>query len=374
MACPLRRRAVNVSMPCGVDAPLKSGVKEDEASFVRLADIGEFALIARLTAGLESRPDVTLGVGDDAAALDLGSDQLLLATCDSQVEGRHFLSHIATPREIGHKALAVNLSDIAAMGGEPLWVLVSLIAPPELDVSVVDGIYDGLRALAKRYHVAIVGGNVSSTNGPLTLDITALGRVTRGQIVTRAGAHPGDRLLVTGSLGAGLVGLRLFTATSGVETPPDARARVRARMTTPEPRVREGMALAATGAVTAMLDISDGLAGDLGHICERSHVGALVEAAALPVDDATRAVALALGEDPVALALIGGDDYELLFTARPEDVTRVMEAARAVGTEVTVIGEITPPEAGMRVRDLDGSIRPLAPRGWNHLSPEVSSS
>jgi thiamine-monophosphate kinase len=343
--------------------------KEEEASHVRLAEIGEFALIARLTKGLESRPDVVLGVGDDAAALDLGADQLLLATCDTQVEGRHFLMRVATAREIGHKALAVNLSDIAAMGGEPLWALVSMIAPPDLDVSVVDGIYEGMRALAARYRVAIVGGNVSSTSGPLTLDITLLGRVPQDRILTRAGARPGDRLLVTGSLGAGRVGLRAVTS-SGIEPPPDTLARVRAHMVTPEPRVREGMALAATGGVTAMLDISDGLAGDLGHICERSNVGALVDAAALPVDEATRAVALALGDDPVALALSGGDDYELLFTARPEDVQRVTEAAGAMGTPVTVIGEITAAEAGLRVRQLDGSIHALTPRGWDHLAPD----
>ncbi len=356
-------------MPCGMADLATFGAQEDEAKFVRLADVGEFALIDRLTKGLESRPDVALGVGDDAAALDLGADQLLLATCDCQVEGRHFLMRVATPSEIGHKALAVNLSDIAAMGGEPLWVLVSLIAPPDLDVSIVDGIYEGLRGLAERYHVAIVGGNVSSTSGPLTIDITALGRVARDRILTRAGARPGDHLLVTGSLGAGLAGLRAFTSKSGVEPSPDALARVRERMTAPEPRVREGIALAATGAVTAMLDISDGLAGDLGHICERSHVGALVDAAALPVDGATRAVALALGEDPTALALFGGDDYELLFTTRPEDVARVTEAAQSVGTAVTVIGEITAPETGLRVRYMDGSIRPLAPRGWDHLAP-----
>lgn len=336
---------------------------------MRLADIGEFALIARLAKGLEARPDVALGVGDDAAALDLGADQLLLATCDAQVEGRHFLTRVASPYEIGHKALAVNLSDIAAMGGQPLWVLVSLIAPPELDVLVVDGVYEGLRTLAARYNVAIVGGNVSSTSGPLTIDITALGRVARDRMLTRAGARPGDVLLVTGSLGAGRVGLRAFTS-SGAQPPSDALARVRARMVTPEPRVREGMALAATGAVTAMLDISDGLAGDLGHICERSHVGALVDAAALPVDDATRAVALAMGEDADALALAGGDDYELLFTARPEDVARVTEAARAAGSVVTVIGAITPPEEGLRIRAPDGAIRPLAARGWDHLTPD----
>jgi thiamine-monophosphate kinase len=334
---------------------------------VRLEDIGEFALIARLTKGLDSRPDVALGVGDDAAALDLGADQLLLATCDTQVAGRHFLTDVASPYEIGYKALAVNLSDIAAMGGEPLWALVSLIAPPELEAPVIDGLYEGLRALAARYNVAIVGGNVSSTSGPLTIDITALGRVARDRMLTRAGARPGDALLVTGSLGAGRVGLRAFTS-SGAQPPPEALARVRARMVTPEPRVREGMALAATGAVTAMLDISDGLAGDLGHICERSHVGALVDAAALPVDDATRAVALALGEDAGALALAGGDDYELLFTTLPKDVARVTEAALVAGSSVTVIGAITSPEEGLRVRSVDGAIRPLAARGWDHLA------
>ena len=336
---------------------------------MRLANIGEFALIARLTKGLESRPDVALGVGDDAAALDLGADQLLLATCDTQVAGRHFLTRVASPYEIGHKALAVNLSDIAAMGGEPLWALVSLVAPPDLDVSVVDGLYEGLQALAARYNVAIVGGNVSSTTGPLTIDITALGRVARDRMLTRAGARPGDALLVTGSLGAGRVALRAFTSSSGAQPPTDALAWLRARMVTPEPRVREGMALAATGAVTAMLDISDGLAGDLGHICERSHVGALVDAAALPVDNATRGVALALGEDAGALALAGGDDYELLFTARPEDVARVRAAALAAGSPATVIGAITPPEEGLRVRAPDGAIRPLAARGWDHLAP-----
>jgi thiamine-monophosphate kinase len=341
---------------------------EEEANLVRLADVGEFALIARLTKELASRSDIALGVGDDAAALDLGAGQLLLATCDCQVEGRHFLTRVATPHEIGHKALAVNLSDIAAMGGEPLWILVSLIAPPELDVAVVDGIYEGMRALSERYNVAIVGGNVSSTNGPLIVDITALGRVARERMITRAGAKPGDLLLVTGSLGAGLAALRAFTTTAGIKPSPQALARVRARMTTPEPRVREGLALGATGAVTAMLDISDGLAGDLGHICDRSHVGALVDIAALPVDDATRSIALALGEDSDDLALYGGDDYELLFTTRPEDVGEMTELLRDLGTAVTVIGEITPFEDGLRVRQQDGSIHPLPPRGWDHLA------
>jgi thiamine-monophosphate kinase len=346
----------------------RSTAKELEASGVRLADVGEFGLIARLTRDLATRPDVALGVGDDAAALDLGSDHLLLATCDAQVAGRHFLSDVASPREIGHKALAVNLSDIAAMGGEPLWALVSLIAPPDLDVVVVDGIYEGLGALAKRFDVAIVGGNVSSTTGPLTLDITALGRVERQRMLTRSGARPGDMLLVTGSLGGGLAGLRAHMAPLDQPPPAGALAQVRARMATPEPRVREGLALAATGEVTAMMDLSDGLAGDLRHMCERSQVGALVDEAALPVSDATRAVARALGEDPLTFALYGGDDYELLFTVPPAAVARVKAAVRVAGAGATVIGEITAPAPGLRVRELDGAARSLTGRGWDHLA------
>lgn len=335
---------------------------------MRLEDLGEFPLIARLTAGLESRADVALGVGDDAAALDLGADHLLLATCDAQVEGTHFLPSVASPEEIGHKALAVNLSDIAAMGGEPLWALVSLIAPPTLDVAMLDGVYAGMRALARRFNVALVGGNVSSTPGPLTLDVTALGRVTRERMLTRAGARAGDRLLVTGRLGAAVAALLAFTnAPEEADLPAEALSEARHAMVTPQPRVREGMALAATGQVSAMLDISDGLAGDLGHMCERSQVGAIVELAALPVDAATRALALALGHDPAQLALTSGDDYELLFTVRPEGVADALEAVRAVGGVATVIGEITSANEGLRVREPDGALRPLDARGWDHL-------
>ena len=341
---------------------------------MRLEDLGEFPLIARLTAGLESRPDVALGPGDDAAALDLGANHLLLATCDAQVEETHFLPSVASPEEIGHKALAVNLSDIAAMGGEPLWALISLIAPPTLDVAVMDGIYAGMRALARRFNVALVGGNVASTPGPLTLDITALGRVTRERMLTRAGARPGDRLLVTGRLGAAVAALLAFTAApEQANLPAEALSEARRAMVSPEPRVREGMALAATGQVTAMLDVSDGLAGDLGHICERSGVGALVELAALPVDAATRALALALGRDPQRLALSSGDDYELLFTVRPDGVEAAQQALRALGSVATVIGEITPPEAGLRVREPDGELRPFEARGWDHLRQRDAS-
>src|SRR5258706_8963231 len=167
---------------------------------VQVSDLGEFGLIERLAAHLPSRPDVILSTGDDAALVDLGAAALLVATVDALVDGRHFLRAVATPEEIGHKALAVNLSDIAAMGAEPLWALVSLLVPPATDVALLDGIYAGMTALAESFAVAIVGGNVASTSGPLTLDVTLLGRVQRHQAILRSGARQGDVLCVTGSL------------------------------------------------------------------------------------------------------------------------------------------------------------------------------
>src|SRR5690348_2441925 len=194
----------------------------DDRTSVRLKDLGEFGLIARLTRGLPGRADVVLPAGDDAALLDLGggADALLAATCDAQVEGRHFMRGAATPEEIGWKALAVNLSDIAAMGAEPLWALVSLLLPPGESVAVLDGVYAGLRTLAARYGVAIVGGNIAGTSGPLTIDITLLGRVMRARALTRAAGHPGDTLLVTGTLGAAAAGVLL-----AVGQPMDGAAR-----------------------------------------------------------------------------------------------------------------------------------------------------
>ena len=354
---------------------------------MRLDELGEFELIARLTQGLETRADVVLGVGDDAALLDIGAapgmvgseagseaggGPLLVATCDAQVQGRHFLLGAATPEEIGWKALAVNLSDIAAMGAEPLWALVSLLAPPALPVATLDGIYSGMRQLAQRYGVAVVGGNVAATDGPLVLDVTLLGRCARDAALRRDGARPGDALLVTGPLGAAAAGLALLL------TPPPEGAvaahllvRARAAQVMPEPRVAVGRALAASGSIMAMLDISDGLAGDLAHICERSGVGALIEAQAIPVDPAARAVARALGRDPLALALTGGEDYELLCAVRPERLAIALAAVRQAGGEPALIGRVTERGAGMLLRLVEGDDHPLTAQGWDHLRPSA---
>jgi thiamine-monophosphate kinase len=333
--------------------------------------LGEFELIARLTGNLATRGDVALGVGDDCAILDIGGDNWLLATCDSQVEGVHFTLQTSSPEEIGRKALAINLSDIAAMGGEPRYALVSLILPKRLPVAVLDGIYAGLRQEAERYATALVGGNVAGAgrSEQLVIDITLLGTVARGHALTRSGAHVGDIVFVTGSPGDSAAGL--FTLLHPDQLyPRDAQEAVRARHRTPRPRVLEGRTLAglAPGIVTAMIDISDGLSGDLGHICERSSVGARIETGRLPLSPAMRAVAASVGRDPLDFALHGGEDYELLFTAAPGHEREVIEAVQAAtGTPVTAIGTILPAGAGMRLVYPDGREEALPVRSWDHL-------
>lgn len=338
---------------------------------MRLEELGEFGLIARLTDKLETRPDVVLGVGDDAALLDPGADMLVVATIDALVEGRHFLMSIATPEEIGHKALAVNLSDLAAMGAEPCWALISLLLPPSLDVGILDGVYAGLRSEAQRYGVALVGGNVAATDGPLTIDIVALGRCLRGMQVTRGGGRPGDLLLVTGLLGAGVAGLLVAREPERAEgVAQSLLQRARSAMVSPTPRIEAGRALASWKLATAMIDISDGLAADLGHICERSGVGAELDASLIPVDPAATAIAARYGHDPLTLALNGGDDYELLCAIAPDSRDEALAALRAVGCAPTIIGRLTEPARGMTLRRADGSIEPLLAKGWDHLSQD----
>ena len=338
---------------------------------MRLEDLGEFGLIARLTNHLETRPDVALGVGDDAALLDPGPGMLVAATIDALVEGRHFLMAVSTPEEIGRKALAVNLSDLAAMGAEPCWALVSLLLPASLEVGILDGVYAGLRSEAQRFGVAVVGGNVAATDGPLTIDIVALGRCPRDTQVTRAGGQPGDLLLVTGSLGAAAAGLLVARDPQrAVGVAQSLLLRVRSAMVTPTPRVEAGRALAAGRLASAMIDISDGLAADLGHLCERSGVGAELDASEIPVDSAARAIAAHYGRDPLALALYGGEVYELLVALAPEHRDEALATLRAVGCTPAIIGRLTAPETGMTIRQADGTTAPLVAKGWDHLHPE----
>lgn len=321
----------------------------------RIADLGEFPLLARLRRRLGSAY-----LGDDAAVLPGTGDRAVLATVDAQVDGVHFLRDRMTPEQVGRRALAVNLSDIAAMGGRPTFALVSLLLPAALEVAWLERMYDGLLAEARRWDLHLAGGNITSTPGPVAIDVTVLGEVEPDRVLRRSGARPGDLLLVTGSLGRAAAGLRLLRA--GTPAGPLVEA-----YCTPTPRVREGRALAATGRVRAALDLSDGLGSDVHRMAEESGVGAVIDAASLPIDGAVREAAERLGEDPLSLALFGGEDYELLLAAAPGDAEAISTALAPIGTPLTAIGEVRPAAAGVRVRMPDGAERPLA-GGWDHFA------
>ncbi len=333
---------------------------------MRIGDVGEFPLIARLAEIVgRTRPDVAVGIGDDAAALDLGGEDLVLLTVDSQVEGRHFVRDRIQPQLLGRRLLAVNASDIAAMGGRPTHAVVSVVLPPELELAWVEALCAGLGEEADRLGVAVVGGNVARSGDGIVLDLTLVGRVARGHLLTRSGAKVGDLVLVTGSLGEAAAGLYLSEHPEVAE--PDRKALL-ARHLAPTPRVREGQVIAASGLATAMIDLSDGLAGDVGHVCDRSGVGVRIHAGSLPVSAAVRRVAEQAGKMPWELALFGGEDFELLFTAPPHAaeglVTRI---AAQTGTPASVVGEVLPAAAGRWLVLPEGRAVPLEPRGFTHF-------
>jgi len=329
-----------------------------------VADLGEFSLLERLTS-LVRPAEVPVGLGDDAAAVAVKTDRLLLATTDTLVEDVHFRRAWASPWQIGYKAMAVNLSDIAAMGGLPTYALVSLAVPGSLPASWVEELYRGLEACATQWMVRIVGGDTVAAR-EIVISVTLLGEAEKGRVLTRGGGRPGDLLMVTGDLGAAAAGLEELQ--SPRLAPGDAAgAHVRARHLLPVPRVREGRLLSATAGIGAVLDLSDGLARGVREIARASCVGAEIYADCLPIAPTTRQVAAAHAQAPLRYALGGGEDYELLFSLRPSHLPAVREALRtACGTPVAVIGCLLPPEEGLTLWQ-GGRRFPLGEGGWEHF-------
>jgi thiamine-monophosphate kinase len=319
----------------------------------RIPAAREFDLIERIRRRVASRADVVLGIGDDAALLAPPAGQLLVAAQDTLNIGVHFPPDTA-PADIGWKALAVNLSDLAAMGAEPAWCLLSL-SLPLADSDWIDGFLDGFCALADTHEVALVGGD--TTRGPLSVSVAIHGFVPPGQALVRGGAQPGDEIWVTGDLGDAAAALAAGAA---------ADARLRARLDRPTPRLAAGFAL--RGRATACIDISDGLLADLGHVLAASAVGAELEIADLPCSAAlARACS---GSQRWQFQLAGGDDYELCFTAPAARHSDIAAAMHAAATPATVIGRIvTAP--GCRLSAPDGSDWQPPRRGYQHFS-EVS--
>lgn len=337
---------------------------------MRISEVGEFPLIDRVARIVSvERPDIVLGIGDDVAVLADG-EALILATVDSQVEDVHFLRRLITPRQLGRRALAINLSDIAAMGGQPQYALVSLALPSDTEVAWLEEVYRGLREEGDRFGTAIVGGNMASSPERAFLDVTVLGRVDPAHLLLRSGAHPGDRVVVTGNLGEAAAGLTTALDPDLALTPAE-RASLLTRYLTPTPRVAEAAVIAQSRLATAMIDVSDGLSSDIGHICDRSEVGVRIWAERLPISSAARHVA-ELTDKPVwRLPLGASDDYELCFTVPPEATSALVAHVRQkTGTPVTVIGEVLPPHEGRRLVLEDGREMPLEATGWQHFGQE----
>jgi thiamine-monophosphate kinase len=335
---------------------------------VKVDQLGEFGLIDRIHHGLPvPSKDVIVGIGDDVAVLRATPDRVWLATCDVQMEGSHFLRSDINPRELGMKSLAINLSDIAAEGGTPRYALVSLGLPTDLELEFIDELYAGLRSEADQFGVDIVGGNISRSRLGMFIDIFLLGEAPRGEILLRSGARAGDQILVTGTLGDAAAGVAMLLNPS-LKTSESYAAVARNRYHLPKPHVREGRAIAATRLATSMIDISDGLAGDLAHICEQSKVGARIVADKLPLASDNRLLAHTAHGDDFYFALYGGEDYELLFTAPVANAALLAEQiTRENRTTVSIIGEILPQSAERQLILEDGRIVPLEGRGWDHF-------
>jgi thiamine-monophosphate kinase len=329
-----------------------------------IAGAGELALIDRIR---ERFPDatgtLTIGIGDDAAVAAGVRGELQVLTTDVLVEGIHFDLAFSSFADVGYKALAVNVSDLAAMGATPRLALLSLILPDRLTVADLDSLLDGFSRMAEEAGVILAGGNITRTPGPLTIDVTAVGHVRPRRVLTRGGGKAGDILYVTGDIGAAAAGLGVLRASA--QLPDDQVAALIDRHRRPTPRLRVGTLLGRTRTATACMDLSDGLADAVSQLAQASGTGALIDAAALPVPAAARRWFESQGQDPVRAVLAGGDDYELLFAVSPRRGGRLRTVIRqARGVRVTRIGELTASPAILVKRD--AATEPM-PDGFTHF-------
>jgi thiamine-monophosphate kinase len=340
-----------------------------------VADRTEAELIAAIHAILPPAPEwLVVGIGDDGAVVEPERNRLEVLTVDAMVDGVHFDRRFTPPDAIGHRALAVNLSDLAAMGATPRLALLSLALPPALPVGDFDQLVRGFGRLAAEYRLHLVGGNLTRTHGPLVIDVTLIGSVKRRCVLTRRGARPGDEVYVSGIIGAAAAGLGMLQESDNSGHAPlkssvteNTGSCVR-RYLYPEPRVRLGTMLARNRAATACMDLSDGLADAVRQTAAASGIGMTIDADALPIDAAARAWFAAQQHDPIVAALSRGDDYELMFTVRPRLRGRLRTAASQAGIPLTRIGVCTNGREVVLRRGEGGTVsdHPM-PQGFGHF-------
>ncbi len=344
----------------------------EEPKHTPLGTLGEFGLIDRVTKNLKLKhASSLLGVGDDAAVIDAG-DEVILVSTDMLIEGIHFDLMYHPLKHLGYKSVIVNLSDIYAMNAYPQQITVSLGLSNRFSVEGLDELYEGIQAACDLYNVDLIGGDTCSSNKGLVISITAIGRAKKDNVVHRSGAKEGDIICVSGDLGAAYLGLQILEREKQIylsqpEIQPDLENQnyLIERQLKPEARKDIVDYMAANGIKpTSMIDISDGLASELKHICKASGVGAFVEETHIPIKQESELMALKFKLDPVTCALNGGEDYELLFTADASDLNKLK-----VMPDIYLAGEIVKAEDGVTLHTSGGSIRELTAQGWGHFSP-----
>ncbi len=306
--------------------------------------MGEFSFIQWIRKRQKRRKDVILGIGDDCAVIKVSSDKLCLITTDMLVDGTHFDLKKCSLRDVGRKAIACSISDVAAMGCRATVAVVSVCFPNHTTERFAKELYKGIWGIADKYNIEIVGGDIISGCSPLCINVTMLGRDEGLKPIRRSGARVGDKILVTGTLGGSLLGKHLYF----------------------EPRLREGFILNKNFTIHAMIDISDGLTADLNHILEESHVGAILYEDQIPISEAALKISKKTGNTPLYHALSDGEDYELLFTLSKGQANKVLESSLFGKGIFNCIGEVIG-RRGIQMRFSDGKIRRVKPRGYEHL-------
>lgn len=338
-----------------------------------IGQLGEFGLIDHITSRFNFHQKSThKGVGDDAAVIDLGNNQALLVSTDMLIEGIHF-DLIYTPlKHLGYKSVVVNLSDIYAMNGTPTQITASIAISNRFSLEAVEELYEGIKAACDSYGVDLVGGDTSSTNKGIMLSITALGTGKLSELVYRNGAQIGDVICVSGSLGSAYLGLQLLEREKQLflndpKMQPDLEGQdyVVGRQLKPEAR-RDIIHLLNENQIkpTSMIDVSDGVASEIFHICQQSKVGAFIEEEGVPINQQAQLLAIKFNLDPITCALNGGEDYELLFTINPKDLEKIRFLP-----DIFMIGEIVPLNDGIKLHTKGGNIHNIKAQGWQHFQP-----
>jgi len=329
-----------------------------------IEQLGEAGLIQRIKRKIPSDdPSIVLGIGDDAAIIHSSKRDLLLST-DTIREDVHFSRKYYSFYDIGWKAVAVSISDIAAMGGVPKYLLLSMAMPDKVSVKDMDKLLDGVAGISAKYNVSVVGGNLSRSKQGIAVDTTIVGEVSGGRALLRSGAGVGDMIYVTGCPGMSAIGLSILKR---VPVPKRGGKSFVTAHLRPEPRVSAGLVLSKSKSATAAIDISDGLLADLGHVCERSKVGARIYSSLLPLPEVPDSIRKILAKEPLYYALYGGEDYELLFTVRPEKSAEFESLCRQQDVRYTMIGQIEPSEEGIRLVNEDNKESVIEPYGYDHF-------